>query len=1184
MESAEVRLSWDPNNPGSSYPGRRSESVFTRTLFCLLLLFSWAGTCAQARAAGYGVGESYITITGQPESRTNVVGSAAPFTLATIGGPLITYQWRFNGTNLVDLADVSGANTATLTLAYVRTNHDGLYSVVLRNSYGSVTSAVARLTVRLTPPQDQFNYTTNNGTLTITGYAGTGGDVSIPESIDGLPVTEIGTNAFYYATGLTNVTLPNSVTTIGGFAFSGCTGLRTILLPNSLTSIGGSAFSVCSGLTSIALPNSVTNVGSTGFSHCTGLTNVTLGTNVTSIGDAAFSYCTGLRSVTLPNSVTRIGGSAFAGCAGLTSVVLPDGLTSIGDETFRGCGGLTSLILPAMVSTIGEQAFASCPGLTDISLPNAVTNLGAQAFAYSPGLKSITIPGGVVTIQPGLFSGCFGLTNVTLSGGVTGIGGSAFYGCTVLTSITLPNGVTRIGDSAFAYCGLTVIFLPDSVTSIEESAFYGCHALTNVVLPNGVTSVGNRAFASCTGLTSITLPDGLPSIGTGLFSGCSKLTSLTLPSGVTSIGASAFNGCSRLASIVLPKGVATIGDRAFAYCSGLTSLTLPESLTNIASYAFSWCTELTSLYLTGSPPTLGVGMLEFANKATVYYPAGAQGWGLTFGGHPTTPWLPAVMSVTSTGVRTNQFEFQITGGGGLNVVVEASTNLANPAWFPLETNTLSGDSVRFTDPQWTDCPARFYRLRSPDPSGENTTAPPAVVWIEPGTFTMGSPTNEVDRFDWEGPQTKVTISHGFWMSKYETTQAEYQSLMGINPSHCNGERGQEGNYSVDLDRPVETVTWNEAVTYCAKLTARERAAGRLPVGYEYRLPTEAEWEYAGRAGTTTRFSYGDDPGYKRLGEYAWYGANSRGTTHPGGIKKPNAWGLYDMHGNVSEWCLDAWSGGYPGGSVTDLRGPITVWFGVVNRGGGFLVDGKYCRSASRYLYGPGLTDRALGFRLVLAQPAVVREFEYTTTGGRITITGYAGPGGDVSIPSTIDGLPVVGLGWSAFARATNLTSVSIPDSVTSIEGQAFVFCTSLTSVTLPDSITFIGGGVFAGCTSLTNIEIPSRVTWIGEYTFHWCTSLTGITIPSSVTSIGDEAFEGCTSLATLSIGAGVTNIAWRAFYGCTSLAGVYFKGNAPSIDSGSPFGDLEKVIVYYVPGTAGWGATFGDRPTMPWSP
>jgi formylglycine-generating enzyme required for sulfatase activity len=239
-----------------------------------------------------------------------------------------------------------------------------------------------------------------------------------------------------------------------------------------------------------------------------------------------------------------------------------------------------------------------------------------------------------------------------------------------------------------------------------------------------------------------------------------------------------------------------------------------------------------------------------------------------------------------------------------------------------------------------------------------------MVFIEPGTFIMGSPDTEEDRNNDEGPQTTVTISRGYWMGKYEVTQQEYIDVTGLsNPSNI-----KPPTYTEDLNRPVERVSWNDAISYCAALTTQERNAGRITSGYEYRLPTEAEWEYACRAGTTTRFSYGDDPGYFQLELFGWYIDNSdTGSgimTHPVGQKFPNPWGLYDMHGNVFEWCQD-WYGNYPGGSVTD---PTGLGSGSIRvfRGGGWFYRGWSCRSAGRYGRGPTIADGLVGFRVVLA--------------------------------------------------------------------------------------------------------------------------------------------------------------------------------------------------------------------------
>ena len=229
-----------------------------------------------------------------------------------------------------------------------------------------------------------------------------------------------------------------------------------------------------------------------------------------------------------------------------------------------------------------------------------------------------------------------------------------------------------------------------------------------------------------------------------------------------------------------------------------------------------------------------------------------------------------------------------------------------------------------------------------------------MVWIKPGTFVMGSPVDEKDRDLDEDQLTQVIFESGFWMGKYEVTQREYEKIMGANPSWFQGESSL----------PVDRVTWEEAVGYCARLTQTEFAAGRLPLGYVYRLPTEAEFEYACRAGTTTRYNYGDDLDYSQLANYAWYSANSGATTHPVWQKKTNLWGLYDINGNVLEWCLDWYRDPYPGGSLVRPSGPAAGVTRVL-RGGGWNYEAKSCRSAYRENVIPSRRAIYVGFRMVL---------------------------------------------------------------------------------------------------------------------------------------------------------------------------------------------------------------------------
>jgi formylglycine-generating enzyme required for sulfatase activity len=210
--------------------------------------------------------------------------------------------------------------------------------------------------------------------------------------------------------------------------------------------------------------------------------------------------------------------------------------------------------------------------------------------------------------------------------------------------------------------------------------------------------------------------------------------------------------------------------------------------------------------------------------------------------------------------------------------------------------------------------------------------------IPAGKFTMG-----------EGDEAhEVTLTKPFKMGVHEVTQAQYEQVMGVNPSHFKG-----------AENPVEMVSWDDAVEFCRKLSElpAEKAAGNV-----YRLPTEAQWEYACRAGTTTKFSFGDDE--SELGQYAWYDENSENTNHAVGGKQPNAWGLYDMHGNVWEWCQD-WYEVHPNAAVTDPTGPTSSGSRVI-RGGGWSGPAEYCRSANRGGSMPSTRYGSSGFRVSLS--------------------------------------------------------------------------------------------------------------------------------------------------------------------------------------------------------------------------
>jgi formylglycine-generating enzyme required for sulfatase activity len=469
--------------------------------------------------------------------------------------------------------------------------------------------------------------------------------------------------------------------------------------------------------------------------------------------------------------------------------------------------------------------------------------------------------------------------------------------------LTLPAGMTNLTALRAEFGGLTNVALPAGLTKLT-SLRLGFNQLSDLTLPADMTNLSLLSVVQ-NQLTNLTLPPNLNHL-TQLELARNNLTNLILPAGLTSLA------------------VLNLTDNQ------LTHLTLPPDLQQLVGL-FVGGNSLATFVLSEPLATTGMASVvdSFRNQSVAVFT------------------YPLVAQLVQPLALIGSFKFGIIGPPGVYSVL-GSANLETWSTVGFASNPLG--SVLFHDVTTNVLPQKYYRVLRQVP-------PANMVFIPPNTFTMGTPTNEVNRQADEGPQTTVTLSRGFWIGKYEVTQREYLAVTGSNPSQFPG----------DLNRPVETVSWLDATNYCALLTQQELAAGRIPWGSRYRLPTEAEWECAARAGTSTRFSYGDDVNFSSLANHAWYWFNSGFGTHPVGQKLPNPWGLYDMEGNVLEWTLD-WYGPYPGGSVTDPEGPASNVQGVkVIRGGAWDAGEADCRSGRRLTKGvhPFITDFILGFRVVL---------------------------------------------------------------------------------------------------------------------------------------------------------------------------------------------------------------------------
>ena len=336
--------------------------------------------------------------------------------------------------------------------------------------------------------QAQFGYTTNDGAITIVTYTDpieSVTNISIPSTIDGLPVTSIGANAFKSCYNLTNVTFGNNVTSIGGSAFTDCRRLRSIMLPNRLASIGPSAFAVCSGLANVEIPGGITNIGGAAFWRCTSVTSVTIPSSVTSIGSRAFDFCSSLMAITVDpqnTNYTSVAGVLFdknqttlmqcpGGMAGAYTV--PDTVTSIGSYAFDQCTNLTSVSIPNTVTDIGSYAFAYCSSLTNVKIPDSIMNIKENTFYYCAGLTDAVLPSGVINIGNSAFDHCTNLVTVTIPETVSSIGLSAFLNCTSLHGVYFQGNAPKLGGTSFAQDNnATMYYLP--WTTGWSSTFGGC--------------------------------------------------------------------------------------------------------------------------------------------------------------------------------------------------------------------------------------------------------------------------------------------------------------------------------------------------------------------------------------------------------------------------------------------------------------------------------------------------------------------------------------------------------------------------------------------------------------------------------------------------------------------------------------------------------------------------------------
>ncbi len=389
-------------------------------------------------------------------------------------------------------------------------------------------------------PVEGGNIYFNKENGTITDCDKTVTSATIPEEIDGIAVTKMGTDAFAYCSALESVVIPETITEIPSRAFTWCDALTDVEIPSCVTKIGNYAFAYCQALTAFTIPDSVTTLGENVFASCALLSDLKFSENLTAVGKFAFMDCDSLKSMEFPEGLLKIGDFVLLGCEKLESVRIPASVIEIGEEPFSQSSALKEI-------RVDEEnkyyASDSCGALFD----KEMTTL----FAFPAGYSGVyTIPDGVEKIHSYAFSYCNKITEVKMCDSLITISNSAFFDCESLARVEIPDSVTTIGDFAFGHCdALTELTLGDSLQSIGMSAFLYCVLLKDFEIPASVSSLSNSALSNCTALEKIELPKAITSIEASLFSGCLRLTTVIIPTEVTQIKDSAFYNCENFTDV-----------------------------------------------------------------------------------------------------------------------------------------------------------------------------------------------------------------------------------------------------------------------------------------------------------------------------------------------------------------------------------------------------------------------------------------------------------------------------------------------------------------------------------------------------------------------------------------------------------------------------------------------------------
>lgn len=821
----------------------------------------------------------------------------------------------------------------------------------------------------------------------------------------------IGQCAFQNCTSLVNITLPSKLEIIAEDAFTNCTSLISITIPQSVNHVENNVFIGCSSLkefngkfatsdsrslvrdreliafapaslTEYTIDSDVVAIVGHVFSGCNRLQTVNIPSSVESVDEFSFWECSALKSITLPENVRFIGGSAFWQCASLASVycksITPPELGNDGvfDENKSG----RKIYVPTIA--VGDykraqhwseyasaiEADKSEPIATDWAIIGSNCSWDFATATPMTISGNYAIANGVTFDSDGEFkfaaNGSWDI-NYGLDSSVLITAGKTYQGVLSGENIKIAAGTYNIKFSIYDATFMVerveistnhLIFYASTdgnVVTPYAADVFGANIVSNtyagdqgiITFDGDITKIGNSAFKQCNTLQAIIIPQSVTKIDHFAFTDCTNLTAINFPSGVTEIGNLAFNNCQSLESVVLPNSLTKIGTQAFYCCNSISSVTIPQSVTTISDNAFGFCASLAEFkgkFASEDGRCLVVNgtLNSFASAGVTEY---------TIPSSVTTIGHYAMHNSALLTTVTIPQSVQTVGDGAFNGCISLASVYCKPTTPPTGGSAMFDNnaanrkiyvSAASVDAYKTAAGWSNYADAIVAEGGDATIGGFDMVFVEGGTFTMGATSEQGSDYNSdECPTHSVTVSD-FYIGRYEVTQTQWETVMGWNKSGYTGDK-----------MSVEKVSWNDVQEFIAKLNAK--------TGKTFRLPTEAEWEYAARGGNKSNgYKYS---GSNNLEDVAWYYDNSNKTHHPVGQKQQNELGIYDMSGNLWEWCQD-WYGSYSSEAQTNPKGPSSGSHRIL-RGGCWDNAANNNRISVRSKAGQDFSNYLIGFRL-----------------------------------------------------------------------------------------------------------------------------------------------------------------------------------------------------------------------------